>query len=50
MEKEKKNNEYTVKNKFESQIDDAKSGYQVTFIKKEKTVDNSENNKNKQEE
>lgn len=44
MENSNKSNEYTVKNKFDNQISDAKSGYQVTVIKKE-TVENSENNK-----
>lgn len=44
MENDKKSNEYTVKNKFENQINDAKTGYQVTFIKKE-AIENSENNK-----
>lgn len=44
MENSNKNNEYTVKNKFDDQISDAKSGYQVTVIKKE-IIENSENNK-----
>lgn len=42
MENSNKNNEYTVKNKFDDQISEAKSGYQVTVIKKE-TVENSKN-------
>lgn len=45
MENDKKPNEYTVKNKFESQINDAKTGYQVTFIKKETIKDSEKNNK-----
>lgn len=47
MENDKKSNEYTVKNKFENQINDAKTGYQITFIKKE-AIENSANNNNKQ--
>ena len=45
----KKNNIQTVINKFESQIDDAKRGYQVTYInKKDDKKPNTNTNNNKQ--
>lgn len=45
----KKNNIQTVINKFESQMDDAKRGYQVTYInKKDDKKPNTNTNNNKQ--
>jgi len=45
----KKNNIQTIINKFASQIDDAKRGYQVTYInKKDDKKPNTNTNNNKQ--
>lgn len=49
MNIDKKNNIQTVINKFESQMDDAKRGYQVTYInKKDDKKPNTNTNNNKQ--
>ena len=42
-----KNTRYTVTNKFESQIADAKTGWKVTYINKQKTdIDKNSTNEN----